>query len=110
MVFVAEYPDMMRNSMIVNSSLEPTLVNFLEQLQTFIKNDPATIIHEIVDRINKKRKDVAPAWRQRSDVFLSYSRSDADVAQRVKKTLQAMGSPCGLTKIPYLRVPTGEPR
>ncbi len=54
-------PDMMRNSMIVNSSLEPTLVNFLEQLQTFIKNDPATIIHEIVDRINKKRKDVAPA-------------------------------------------------
>lgn len=84
-------PDMMRNSMIVNSSLEPTLVNFLEQLQTFIKNDPATIIHEIVDRINKKRKDVAPAWRQRSDVFLSYSRSDADVAQRVKKALQANG-------------------
>lgn len=84
-------PDMMRNSMIVNSSLEPTLVNFLEQLQTFIKNDPATIIHEIVDRINKKRKYVAPARRQRSDVFLSYSRSDVDVAQRVKEALQANG-------------------
>lgn len=87
-------PDMMRSSLVLNNSLEPSLESFLEQVQTFIERDPKHVIDEIERRIQEKRKNLMDDEKEStptfsSDVFISYSRRDKELALKLASALQS---------------------
>ena len=86
-------PDMMKSSLVLNNSLEPSLENFLEQVQTFIERDPQHVIDEIERRVLERRKELHEEEKEMSsvlssDVFISYSRSDSELAMRLASALR----------------------
>lgn len=86
--------DNMRSSMLINESLEPSLREFMSRLQTFIEQDPEFAIGEIERRITERtltEARMAEARTADKDVFLSYSRRDAVIVERIYKALTARG-------------------
>lgn len=86
--------EIMRSSMMVRTDLEPSLCNFLDRLQTFIEKDPEHVVSEIERRVNERiqlqeKENAAPQYE--TDVFLSYSRRDRDIAEKIYRALSAAG-------------------
>lgn len=73
------------DGMMANEGLDEGLVSFLQRKNTFIQNDPARVVDEIVRRIGT---DAAP---KEVDVFISYSRSDSTVARQLVDALTRRG-------------------
>ena len=81
-----------QSSLVVSSHPEDSpLIQFLNRLETFTKNNPTEVVDEIVKRINKRKEEGNPLKRYKTDVFLSYSRSDADITKKLYDKLRAKG-------------------
>ena len=77
-------------SLVVSSNPEDLpLIQFLERLEIFTKNDPTVVVDEIIKRLEKKNEKVAKC--NRIDVFLSYSRSDEKIAKKIYDSLCSKG-------------------
>ena len=86
--------DIMRSSMMVHDSFDPSLRMFLDRLQTFIEKDPKFVVSEIERRVNERleqQKKDNTGQQYDTDVFLSYSRRDKDIVSRVYQALSAAG-------------------
>lgn len=84
----------MRLSMMVHDAIEPSLHIFLERLQTFIEKDPEYVISEIERRVTEceeKQRDINTEKHFKTDVFLSYSRRDKEVVDKIYKALSTAG-------------------
>lgn len=75
-----------------------SLVEYLRRIDAFLpeNNRPGEIVDEIVKRIDDYREEHPDAFRERvpltgTDVFISYSRSDADVAKALYDYLTEEG-------------------
>ncbi len=86
--------DNMRSSMMVNDSFEPSLREFLSRLQTFIEQDPEFAVSEIERRVRERTASESTRKEDEKtdkDVFLSYSRRDAVIVERIYRALTARG-------------------
>lgn len=86
--------DTMRSSLMVHDSLEPSLRDFLDRLQTFIERDPRHVVAEIERRVEERmatQKQENTGFQYDTDVFLSYSRRDEDVVKKLYGALTATG-------------------
>lgn len=90
----------MRNSdmgkgMLAYDSLDDRLLNFLSRVDTFIKKDTTSVIDQIVTRLQKKlaanEKTKFNQPEENIDVFISYSRSDSAIAEKLYESLSAQG-------------------
>lgn len=84
----------MRLSMMVHDAIEPSLHIFLDRLQTFIEKDPEYVISEIERRVTEceeKQRDKNTEKHFKTDVFLSYSRRDKEVVDKIYKALSTAG-------------------
>lgn len=87
-------PDMMHSSLILRHDIEDSLLDFLEQLQTFIERDPMHVINEIELRVSqrlRKEEEEIQAAKPQTDVFISYSRRDRDIVLRLVDRLRESG-------------------
>ncbi len=79
--------DMMKTDVIVGDKIDPSLVKFLEYLETFTQTDPAKVIQTIKSGLAKfPEKNLT---EERYDVFISYSRSDTDIAVNLCNSLKS---------------------
>lgn len=84
----------MRSSMMVHDSIEPSLRDFLDRLQTFIEINPEYVVSEIERRLNERLdqhnlKNTEQHFE--TDVFLSYSRRDKEIVDKIFQALSAAG-------------------
>ena len=87
-------PDL-SHGMLAYDSLDDQLINFLERAETFTRKNTSEVIDQIISRIDKKlAENELTKFNQpeeNMDVFISYSRSDSDVAEKLYETLTAQG-------------------
>ena len=80
-----------KTGMVVCSSEEDSLQHFLRRMDNFIQSDDVHVIDELCNRIAEDSvREEVPAPLN-TDVFISYSRRDAEVAERLYKALEARG-------------------
>ncbi len=87
-------PDIMRSSLMVHDNLDPSLRDFLDRLQTFIEKDPKYVVMEIDRRVNERleqQKLNNTGQQYDTDVFLSYSRRDKEVVEKLYHALTDAG-------------------
>ena len=81
--------------MMVDSLATDSLLQFLKRIDAFTQSDPKYVIDEIKRRLSEKfgsNEDIRfKNVMQRADVFISYSRTDKDVAERLYKALTDRG-------------------
>lgn len=84
-----------RGMLAYDGSLDESLINFLNRTETFTKQNITTVIDQIVTRVDKKLQENESTKfkhpENNADVFISYSRSDSDVAEKVYKIMSANG-------------------
>ncbi|MCF0185509.1 MAG: toll/interleukin-1 receptor domain-containing protein [Bacteroidaceae bacterium] len=82
-------------SLFVNSQTDHKLCKFLERNHTFLQEDPQRVISEIKDRLSKRIKENESTKfntiERNADVFISYSRSDSQIAQELYDKLTQLG-------------------
>lgn len=79
-------------SVFISEHIEQSLEQFLNSLETFIQTDPNKAVDEIVTRIqNRVKQDTSTTTKCKYDVFISYSRSDLEVAKMLYETLRQKG-------------------
>lgn len=87
-------PDLSQG-MLAYDSLDEQLINFLGRTETFTKQNTAEVIDQIIARLDKKlaenEKTKFNKPEEDMDVFISYSRSDSDVAEKLYEALTAQG-------------------
>jgi len=86
--------EIMRSSLMVNDNMDSSLMDFLLRLQTFIEKDPYYVVSEIERRVNERLellKKNKTGQQYDTDVFISYSRRDCEIAQRVYHALTEIG-------------------
>lgn len=87
-------PDL-SHGMLAYDSLDDQLINFLERAETFTRKNTSEVIDQIISRIDKKlAENELTKFNQpeeNMDVFISYSRSDSGVAEKLYETLTAQG-------------------
>lgn len=86
--------EIMRSSLMVHGNMDPSLIEFLERLQTFIEKDPHFVVSEIERRVNLRLEQLRKentGQQYDTDVFISYSRRDADIAAKVYHALSEAG-------------------
>lgn len=86
--------EIMRSSLMVHDKMDPTLTEFLERLQTFIQKDPQVVVSKIESCVNerlKKMKEENTGQQYDTDVFISYSRRDEEIAKRLYDALTSAG-------------------
>ena len=75
--------------------LDDSLLNFLERVETFTKQNTSDVIDQIIARLEKKLAENEETKygkpEENMDVFISYSRSDSDVARKLYEALKAQG-------------------
>ena len=84
----------MRSSMMVHDAIELSLRGFLERLQTFIEKDPEYVVSEIERRVGERleqQKDKNTEQHFETDVFLSYSRRDKEIVDKLFRALSEAG-------------------
>lgn len=85
----------MGHGMLAYESLDDSLVNFLERNETFNKQNTADVIDQILTRLQQKMSEHEKTKFDRpednTDVFISYSRSDAAIAASLYDALTARG-------------------
>lgn len=83
------------HGMLVYDTLDESLINFLERTETFTKQNTSDVIDQILVRLDKKLKENEATKfnkpEENMDVFISYSRSDTQVAEQLYKALTAQG-------------------
>lgn len=83
------------HGMLAYDSVDESLINFLERTETFTKQNTAEVVDQIITRLEKKlaenEKTKFNKPEENIDVFISYSRSDSDVAERLYESLTAQG-------------------
>ena len=81
--------------MLAYDTLDESLINFLERTETFTKQNTSDVIDQILVRLDKKLKENEAIKfnkpEENMDVFISYSRSDTQVAEQLYKALTAQG-------------------
>ena len=79
--------------MIVNPLADDNLLQFMKRIDAFTEKDPKTVIEKIetlvTDRMKSQDKFKKPGIR--TDVFISYSRRDADVVEKLYDALTKKG-------------------
>lgn len=88
-------PNLGRGMLAYDGSLDESLINFLDRAETFTKQDISDVIDQIITRLDQKLKENESTKfnkpEENVDVFISYSRSDSDVAEKVYTALTAHG-------------------
>lgn len=83
------------HGMLAYDTLDESLINFLERTETFTKQNTSDVIDQILVRLDKKLKENEATKfnkpEENMDVFISYSRSDTQVAEQLYKALTAEG-------------------
>lgn len=83
------------HGMLAYDTLDESLINFLERTETFTKQNTSDVIDQILVRLDKKLKENETTKfnkpEDNMDVFISYSRSDTQVAEQLYKALTAQG-------------------
>lgn len=83
------------HGMLAYDTLDESLINFLERTETFTKQNTSDVIDQILVRLDKKLKENEATKfnkpEENIDVFISYSRSDTQVAEQLYKALTAQG-------------------
>ena len=83
------------HGMLAYDTLDESLINFLERTETFTKQNTSDVIDQILVRLDKKMKENEATKfnkpEENMDVFISYSRSDTQVAEQLYKALTAQG-------------------
>lgn len=83
------------HGMLAYDSLDEQLINFLERAETFTRQNTSEVIDQIITRLNKKLAENEETKfnqpEENMDVFISYSRSDVDIAEKLYETLTAQG-------------------
>ena len=84
----------MRLSMMVHNTIEPSLHMFLDHLQTFVEKNPEYVLSEIERRVmenvrRQKGEDAEQLFE--TDVFLSYSRRDKKIVDKIYRALSSAG-------------------
>lgn len=83
------------HGMIAHDKLDESLLNFLDRAETFTKRNTSDVIDQIITRLDKKLKENEETKfnkpEENMDVFISYSRSDSEVAEKLYDTLTAQG-------------------
>lgn len=79
----------MKSDIVVNDRAEDSFKEFLERLETFFQEDPSKVIKSIKD--DMEFRSIANTFRTTydTDVFISYSRSDKIIAEKLKKKLES---------------------
>jgi WD-40 repeat protein len=81
--------------MMVDNDVEDSLIDFLNRTNTFIQKDPEKVIDEIEHRLSERMEDFNRTKfdhpRMNTDVFISYSRSNKEIAKTLYETLTAKG-------------------
>ena len=85
----------MGQGMLAYDHVDESLINFLERTETFTKQNPSDVIDQIITRLGKKLQENEQVKfdqpEENMDVFISYSRSDEEVAEALYAALTAQG-------------------
>jgi len=85
----------MRQGMLAYDHVDESLINFLERTETFTKQNPSDVIDQIITRLGQKLQENEQVKfdqpEENMDVFISYSRSDKEVAEALYAALTAQG-------------------
>lgn len=81
----------MKSDYVVNDTAEDALKQFIERLETFFQENPAEVIQRIKENMELRSKDKAPTKVYKHDVFISYSRTDIEVATNLYNALKDAG-------------------
>ena len=85
----------MGQGMLAYDHVDESLINFLERTETFTKQNPSDVIDQIITRLGKKLQENEQVKfdqpEENMDVFISYSRSDKEVAETLYAALTAQG-------------------
>ncbi len=83
------------DGMLAYDSLDEQLIDFLERAETFTRRNTSEVIDQIITRLNKKLPEYELTKfnkpEENMDVFISYSRSDSDIAEKLYEALTAQG-------------------
>ena len=82
----------MKSDVIVNNNAEETFKQFLERLEIFFQESPEEVISRIKNEMLHRNN--APALSRsmyETDVFISYSHTDSNIAQKLYKRLRENG-------------------
>lgn len=81
--------------MFAYDSIDVSLINFLERVETFTKQNTSDVIDQLINRLEKKLVEKEETKfnkpEENIDVFISYSRSDTTVAEQLYKLLTKQG-------------------
>lgn len=82
-------------SCYASNTVEDTLSNFLERHNTFMRQNPAKFVQQIKERLRKelqhREQTKFDTVENNADIFISYSRSDADIAEKLYNELTKEG-------------------
>ena len=85
----------LRSSVVVSHHVEPTLEEFLKRIEASIQRDPQKAINEIVSRIDARKAQMesgqTDVTRFEHDIFISYSRTDESIVNRLRGALEKQG-------------------
>lgn len=85
----------MGQGMLAYDHVDESLINFLERTETFTKQNPSDVIDQIITRLGQKLQENEQVKfdqpEENMDVFISYSRSDKEVAEALYAALTAQG-------------------
>lgn len=85
----------MGNGMMTYDSVDESLINFLERAEAFTKQNPSEVISQILERLERKLAQSEQIRFNKPgedmDVFISYSRRDSHIADKLYKILTSQG-------------------
>lgn len=81
--------------MLAYDRIDDSLINFMERTETFTRQNPSDVIDQIITRLDKKLQENEQVKfdhpEENMDVFISYSRSDKEVAEALYDALRTQG-------------------
>lgn len=83
--------DIMKSDVIVKDKSDESLSQFLEHIDTFTQTDPAYVVERIKAGLEQMGSKPVLQTEFKTDVFISYSRSDSPIAEKLHDSLVAKG-------------------
>lgn len=78
----------MKSDIVVNDRAEDSFKKFLERLETFFQEDPSKVIKSIKEDMEARSMAGILRTSYDTDVFISYSRTDKAVAEKLKNKFE----------------------